>query len=149
MPGCSQVSLEKMTRSRRLQLASVKYSLACTWQGSNFLSQLVVADKRVLKAARGSWLVCDRDPGQKSVPRLLFVCVSAIRTGRWRIWGWRKMVKGPVPEHNRPGDPSPARRGAVWDGRGQGTWLGEAPGRSGLGVEEQDSGLNLAPYSRS
>lgn len=130
MPGCSQVSLEKMTRSRRLQLASVKYSLACTWQGSNFLSQLVVADKRVLKAARGSGLVCDRDPGQKSVPRLLFVCVSAIRTGRWHIWGWRKMVKGPVPEHNRPGDPSPARR-VGWQRSGD--LAGGSPGTLGVG----------------
>lgn len=104
MLGCSRVSLEKMTRSRRLQLASVNYSMTCTWQGSNFLSQVVVADKCVLKAARGSWLVCGRDPWQKSVPRLLFVCVSAIKTGRWQIWGWGKTVRGP--ERNRPGIPT-------------------------------------------
>lgn len=147
MSGCSRVSLEKMTRSRRLQLASVNYSMICTWQGSNFLSQVVVADKCVLKAARGSWLVCGRDPWQKSVPKLLFVCISAIKTGRWQIWGWGKTVRGP--EHNRPGDPDPALRGAVWDGRGRGSWLGKALGRAGLGVQEQDSGLNLAVYSRS
>lgn len=35
-------------------------------------------------------------------------------------------------------DPIPACRGAVWDGRGQGTWLGKALGCAALGVKEQD-----------
>lgn len=43
-------------------------------------SRGVVSGERTPEATRGSWLLCDNDPWQKSMPRLLFVSISSVKT---------------------------------------------------------------------
>lgn len=45
-------------------------------------SKVVVPGERTRRAARGSWLFCDDDPGNDtgSMSRLLFVHISSIKT---------------------------------------------------------------------